>query len=123
MKLRIKQDYVLCEFYKFGEDDTFDYFYYRNHDLFIKNNFYKNYNWNIGYRNDVYSNELKELSNANIIKNDKFILPKGVYDLKEINETWELNINNIIVSNLKNLLDEKLWSYNPKVTNYIELIV
>ena len=67
MKLKLSQDYVLCKFYTYGEDDTFDYFYWRNNILFRKNSFYEHVNIE-NYDNEEYPEIEIELKNAKMIK-------------------------------------------------------
>lgn len=115
-KLVVKEDHILAELYKFGEDDTFDFWYYRVNDAFSKNKFYKTVNTN-GYDNENYSDIEKILINANIIKDYyKIVIPRGEWDLIEYEDKWDLNINDVRID-LVNLLDENNWTYNEKIKN------
>ena len=113
MKLKLSQDYVLCKFYTYGEDDTFDYFYWRNNILFRKNSFYEHVNIE-NYDNEEYPEIEIELKNAKMIKNNCFILPKGEHELSILDDGyWELDINGVVLTDIVNLLDEETWSFDP----------
>ena len=104
--LIIKKDYVMYRFYKYGEDDTFDYFYWRNYDVFKYNNRFSKINIE-GYDRELYPIEELKLKNSNLISHNCFVLPKGKYECKcykskHGTDLWLLNINGIIL-NIKDL--------------------
>lgn len=105
-KLIIKKDYVMYKFYKYGVEDTFDYFYWRNYQVFKHNQNFSKINIE-GYDDEKYTKEETILIQHGFIFNDCFILPKGEYDCKCFKymnkiDSWILNINGITLE-LKDL--------------------
>lgn len=109
-KLIINKDIILSQLGKYGEDDTFDFWYYRNHILFEKNDFYRDlYEDSIeyGYDDDDFSDIYDILKGKKIIKDNKIVLPKGEYNIEFKydnilgNTLAEFEINGVIFSNFR----------------------
>lgn len=128
-KIVIIKDCELAKLYKFGIDDTFDYWYWRNHNIFFKNDFYEKINID-GYDEEIFSNVELKLKEGGILKNNKIIIPKGEYDLIEYEDqygedfvkSWEIKVNGVILTNLCDMLDEKRMFYKKEIaeTMYIK---
>ncbi len=128
-KLVVVKEYELAQFYTYGIDDTFDYWYWRNHNIFFKNDFYEKVNI-YGYDEEVFPNIELKLKKSGILKNNKIIIPKGVYDLieykekygEDVVESWEIKVNGVVLTSLCNMLNEKRRFYKKEIaeTMYIE---
>ncbi|HGD0580660.1 TPA: hypothetical protein ACH354_002323 [Clostridium perfringens] len=127
-KLKVTNDYELTILYRFGMNDTFDFWYWRNHNLFLKNDFYEN----IDINNDEEKFpkiELK-LKECGIMKHNKIIIPKGEYYLIEYEENfgneifkcWEIKVNGVILTGLCNLLDKNRFLYNKEIADIMYII-
>ena len=107
-KLIINKDIILSQFGKYGVDDTFDFWYYRNHILLERNDFYRDIDEDeIDYRydNEDFSDIYDILQDSGIIKEDKIVLPKGEYNIElKYNDlvddtTVEFEINGVVFTN------------------------
>ena len=109
-KLIINKDIILSQFGKYGKDDTFDFWYYRNHILLERNDFYRDIDEDeIDYRydNEDFSDIYDILQDSGIIKEDKIVLPKGKYNIEfKYNDLLddtvaEFEINGVIFTNFR----------------------
>ena len=95
-KLIINKDIILSQFGKYGVDDTFDFWYYRNLDEDAID---------YGYDNEDFSDIYDILQDSGIIKEDKIVLPKGEYNIElKYNDlvddtTVEFEINGVVFTN------------------------
>lgn len=127
-KLKIKKDYELYKFFRFGIEDDFNYFYYRNHNIFLNEDFSKiNIN---GYDNETFDSEFIKCYNAGLIGHEKFRLPRGEYELEHRTQTignktfksWIFEVNGVMLE-IKDLLDKDDFSYTNDREEYFTVIL
>lgn len=121
-RLVVNEDYVLTELYKFGDDDNFDYWYWRNNNIFDKNNFYKKLS-EYGYADEKYPHIETILIEAKILNGKYIVIPKGNYSLIENNndDTWDVLINGVNI-NIINLFRKSRFGYNDSILNIMRII-
>lgn len=121
-RLVVNEDYVLTELYRFGDDDNFDYWYWRNNNIFDKNNFYKKLS-EYGYADEKYPDIENILIEAKILNGKYIVIPKGNYSLIENNndDTWDVLINGVNI-NIINLFRKSRFGYNDSILNIMRII-
>lgn len=121
-RLVVNEDYVLTELYRFGDDNNFDYWYWRNNNIFDKNNFYKKLS-EYGYADEKYPDIENILIEAKILNGKYIVIPKGNYSLIENNndDTWDVLINGVNI-NIINLFRKSRFGYNDSILNIMRII-
>ncbi|WP_195966816.1 hypothetical protein [Clostridium sp. 1001283B150210_160208_E6] len=121
-RLVVNEDYVLTELYRFGDDDNFDYWYWRNNNIFDKNNFYKKLS-EYGYADEKYPDIENILIEAKILNGKYIVIPKSNYSLIENNndDTWDVLINGVNI-NIINLFRKSRFGYNDSILNIMRII-
>lgn len=120
--LVVRKDYILTELYRFGCDDNFDYWYWRNNNIFEKNNFYKKL-CSDGYDDEKYPEIADILTKAKILDGKYIVIPKGEYSLMENHQddTWDILINGVNI-NIINLFRKSRFGYDESIFNIMRIV-